>query len=103
MPFDTVLKTKHLPRQARDNTYEKLYKRRFCRDEPGFDGASTANGWGAVKAYNTTTAYEGPTQPGLAMSLHEMPTMGVGESRSPINITEVRKRTVAVFCARFSH
>ena len=58
-------------------------------DEPGFEEASAAKGWGAVKAYNTTTAYEGPTQPGLAMSLHEMPTMGVGESRSAVNITEV--------------
>ena len=48
---------------------------------------STAAGWGPVSRYVNTTSYEGPKQPGLRMSLHEMPTIGVAETRRAISIT----------------
>ena len=57
-------------------------------DEPGFS-VTTDAGWGSVLPYMSTTAYEGPNQPGLVMSLHEMPTMGVAEQLRPINVSKL--------------
>lgn len=64
-------------------------------NQPSFSGATSANGWEPVKLYKESTKYEGPNQPGLQMSLHEMPTMGVGERRQAINITRVMLPTVS--------
>jgi hypothetical protein len=59
-------------------------------DLANFSAHSQSDGWHAVERYTPSTAYEGPTQPGLQMSLHEMPAMGVQERRPPINITKLQ-------------
>ena len=58
---------------------------------PGWDEGnfSVGSAWGNVSLYAASTAYEGPNQPGLAMTLHEMPPMGVQERRPPIKITKL--------------
>ena len=68
--------------------------------EPGWDEAnftSATTGWTAVQLYRNNTVYEGPNQPGLEMSLHAMPPIGVAERRAPASVTKLElRRHVAV-------
>ena len=57
-------------------------------NEAGFRPKQAAD-WFPAKPYKVTTAYEGPTQPGLVMSLHTMPPMGVGERRTAVSVKKL--------------